>query len=97
MDLKIKKPFDRKILIEDYKKLKDVRKVAKKNNLSWRFVYSRLYYYGLLKVSHNKKNFANPLYISKKMLKKSGLNKCELNTKFIPDKKKLIIEITELL
>lgn len=94
MDLKIKKPFDRKILIEDFKKLKDVRKVAEKNNLTWRFVYGRLYYYGLIKVIHKRKSFVNPFYIGKKMLFKAGLSECKLNTKFIPGNKKLIIEIT---
>lgn len=96
MDLKIKKPFDRKILIRDFEKLKSVKKVAEKNKLSWRFVYGRLYYYGLIKVNHNRKSFVNPFYISKKILVKSGLGGCKLNTKFIPGKKKLIIEITEL-
>lgn len=96
MDLKSKRPFGRKILIEDFKKLNDVRKVAEKNNLTWRYVYGRLYYYGLIKVNHKRKSFVNPFYIGKRLLEQSGLkNKNKLNTKFIPGNKKLIIEITE--
>lgn len=99
IDFKRKRPkISMEILRKDFEELGNVREIAKKRKLGWRYVYGRLYSKNLLKIDRKRKSFNNPLYINKTLLAESGLPVLneELDVKFIPQNKKLIVEIFEI-
>ena len=89
--------MDLDALVKEYKKTKNVKKLAEKYGVSYQIMYHKLYRRGAIE----KKNIEkirplnkSHLYIPKTFLLDSQLYG-NLTAKFIPKKKKLVVEVYE--
>ena len=90
--------MDLDVLVKEYKKIKNVKKLAEKYGVSYQIMYHKLYRRGAIEEKNIKKtrhltNISH-LYIPKIFLLDSQLNN-NLTAKFIPKKKKLVVELFE--
>lgn len=89
-------------IVEDYKKIGDIKKLAKKYGMSYQIIYNKLYRRGIIEQKEIKKirdfkvtkNKIISIFVPKQFLEESGLlDKENLKVEFIPKRKKLIISM----
>ena len=90
--------MDLDVLVKEYKKSKNVKKLAEKYGVSYQIMYHKLYRRGAIEKKNIEKirplGNKSYLYIPKTFLLDSQLYG-NLTAKFIPKKKKLVVELFE--